>query len=209
MSEMKLIMERWEKYIVEEDPPTPDAAEQGNILTKGIKNVSSFIATKWGQMDDYLKDDYCKKKFPELLSGQGGDIETFGDLVALLKCTVEYQNKKEVLSVLVNLLPGVASAKDIFDKSQDVAGFILAMYQVEDSARPQGNLGKLDMDDHVAAILDNKVENLFVKDLITVIQQYQSIDDPIPENWDVTDALKAFLQKKYNTRTVTGYETEG
>jgi len=209
VSEMKMIMERWEKYIVEEDPPTPDAAEQGNILTKGIKNASSFIATKWGQMNDYLKDDYCKKKFPELLSGQGGDIETFGDLVALLKCTVEYQDRKEVLNVLVNLLPGVASAKDVFEKSQDVAGFILAMYQVEDSARPEGNLGKLDMDDHVAAILDDKVENLFVKDLITVIQRDESLDADIPENWDVTDALKAFLQKKYSTRTVTGYENEG
>ena len=205
MSDMKLIMESWRGYLNEEDPPAP---EQGNIVTRGIKKIGSFIARKWDAMDDYLKDDYCTKKFPELLRGQG-DIETYGDLVALLKCTLEYENKKKALGLIASVVPGVAAAKEVFDQSHEVAGFILAVYQVDDDSRPSGNLGKLDMDDDVAAILDDKVENLFVKDLIAIVQQEGNFDTPIPDNWEVTDALKAFLKKNYDQRTVTGFEDEG
>ena len=204
---MKLIMENWRTFLKEEETP-PEPTGLGQKVATGIKNIGSFISRKWQSMDDAVQDDYCTKKFPELLSGQG-DIETFGDLVALLKCTVEYSGRKKVLSIIANFVPGVASAREAFEASQNVAGFILKMYQVDDNERPAGNLGKLDMDDDVATILDNKVENLFVKDLIKVIQDGNSLDSPIPDNWDVTDALKAYLAREYEQRTITGYEQEG
>jgi hypothetical protein len=203
-------MENWRAYVNEQEGEVEAPAEGGlgRKVATGIKKVGSFISKKWQSMDDDLKNDYCTKKFPEFLTGQG-DIETFGDLVALLKCTVEYTNKKKALSILANLIPAVASAREVFEQSQGVAGFILKMYQVEDDQRPQGNLGKLDMDDEIATILDDKVENMFVKDLINVIQQTENLDAPIADNWSVTDALKKYLEDEYEKRTITGYDGEG
>ncbi len=201
---MKLILENWRGYLREEEEPP----RQPGRLAKSLGDIGTFISKNWDQMDDALRKDYCEKKFPEA-TGEEGDIQTFGQLVALLNCTVEYSNRKKVLTRLTNYIPTIAAARAIFNASSTVNDFILKMYQVPDNERPVGNLGKLDMDDAVAAIVDDKIEALFVKDLINLINTEENLTDPIPDNWDITDALKLFLAQKYDARTITGYGEEG
>ena len=122
MSEMKMIMENWGKFIINEQEQTI-----GQKAVAGLSKVSSVIATGFGKMDNYLQKDYCEKKFPLHLKGQG-DIQTWGDLSALLKCGIEYKDKKKVLSTLASFIPGVSAAMEVIQQSSDISQFILDMY---------------------------------------------------------------------------------
>lgn len=196
---MKRLLENWRGYL-EEESQREGLGDLGNKL-------GGFIAKKWGDMDDALKKDHCEKKFPELLNNQG-DIETFGELHALLLCTLQYKNRTKVLGILADFVPGVAAAKSTFEKSQEISDFVLGAYQFPDDDRPEGNLGKLDMDDEVSAIISDKVEKMFVKWLIDTIARGENLDREIPDDWDVTDQLRDYLAVKNNGRTVTGYDEE-
>ena len=200
MSDMKEIMENWDKFVISEQEEQEKTI--GQKAATGLGKVSSLIAKGLGKMDDYLQKDYCEKKFPLHLKGQG-DIQTWGDLVALMRCGIEYSNRKEALKVLSSFVPGVAAGLDALQKSNDMSQFIMSMYQVDDGERPEGNLGKLDMDDEVAAIIDDKVEKEFLKFLVKELTDTKNLEHDIDPNWDVTTALQAHLTTKYNDRTVT------
>lgn len=200
MSEMKMIMENWDKFIINEQEQTI-----GQKAASGLGKVSSAIATGFGKMDNYLQKDYCEKKFPLHLKGQG-DIQTWGDLSALLKCGIEYKDKKKVLSTLASFIPGVSAAMEVIKQSSDISEFILDMYQIEDDERPEGNLGKLDMDDEVADIIDDRIEKVFLQFLVKDLTATKNLEQDIDPNWDITTALKAYLEKEKNSRTITGFE---
>ena len=96
----------------EEEPQSwPKAAS-------GLGKISSVIAKGFNKMDDYVRQDYCEK-ISTPLKGQDGNIQTWGDLHALLKCGSEYKNRKEVLSTLT-FVPGVSAALDIIQKSGEI-----------------------------------------------------------------------------------------
>lgn len=197
--DMKLIMERWDKFVVEE--------AIGDKIKQGLANASSTIAAGFGKMDDFMQQDYCEKKYPAELKGKE-DIETWGDLLALLKCGVEYKGRKEVLNILASFVPGVSAAKDALEKANDISTAILRMYQVDDDARPSGNMGKLDMDDNVSQMIDDKIEKQFIIDLIKLIQNQGNLEQQIPDNWNITAALQTFLTDKNKGRTVTGFDAD-
>jgi hypothetical protein len=197
---MKMIMENWGKFIINEQEQTI-----GQKAVAGLSKVSSVIATGFGKMDNYLQKDYCEKKFPLHLKGQG-DIQTWGDLSALLKCGIEYKDKKKVLSTLASFIPGVSAAMEVIQQSSDISQFILDMYQIEDDERPEGNLGKLDMDDDVADIIDDRIEKAFLQFLVKDLTATKNLEQDIDPNWDITTALKTHLEKEKNSRTITGFE---
>ena len=66
----------------------------------------------------------------------------------------------------------------------------------DDEDRPQGAIGKLDMDDDVADIIDDKIEAAFIKFLIAEISDTKNLEQDIDANWDITKALKGFYQEK-------------
>lgn len=209
MSEMKMIMEGWDRYLSEASiekkqtpAPQPEAQSFGQKASAALGQVSSAIATKFGEMDAYMQKDYCEKKFPLHLKGQG-DIQTWGDLVALMRCGIEYSDRKKVLGAIAGWLPGIGTALTAIQNSSDMSQFIMQAYQVSDDERPEGNLGKLDMDDEVAAIIDNKVEKAFLKFLVKELTDTKNLEQDIDPSWDVTSALQAHLSTKYNDRTVT------
>ena len=210
LNEQSLLSEvNWEKEASKLSGEQGEAGEGALGRAKQVSGkVGEFVAKQFGKMDDKAKDLYCTKRFPESLAGQK-DIKTYGDLVALLKCTIEYEKGKKVLNYLAGFIPSIGLAQKIFNQSKSVNDFLLKMYQLPDEERPEGNLGKLDMDDKVAAIIDNEIENLFLKDLIQMIQQDVNLDDDIPEDWQITHALKKFLEDKYAGRAVTGFEKKG
>tara|TARA_R110002020_G_scaffold191758_3_gene391703 strand:- start:7 stop:630 length:624 start_codon:yes stop_codon:yes gene_type:complete len=205
MSEMKLIMENWRQALSEQDPPSPQTV--GQKAAGGLKKVSALIAKGFGKMDDYMQQDYCEKKFPLHLKGQG-DIDTWGDLLALLKCGIEYKDKTKFLKTVASFVPGISAGLTALEQSNNISQFVLAMYQMDDDQRPQGNLGKLDMDDDVSDIIDNKVERAYIEFLIKKIDSGQlgGLEEPINPQWDITTDLQQFLHSEKNNRTITGFE---
>ena len=217
LNEQSLLSERnWEKEAAKLSGEAGAGDEKegryfSSVAAKkqALGKVGEFVATQFGKMDAKAKDLYCTKKFPEELAGQK-DIKTYGDLVALLRCTIEYEKGKKVLNYLIGFIPEIGLAQKIFNQSKSVNDFLLKMYQLPDEERPAGNLGKLDMDDKVAAIIDNEIEKLFLKNLIQMLQQADNLDDDIPEDWQITHALKKFLEDREGGggRTITGFEKE-
>ena len=210
-------MENWRSYLendtIKEAPDRRTRLARAAQVAKqktaqGVSGLRSLFGQAFDKADDKLKDDYCTKTVPATFQAQGGDIKTFGELHALLNCTLKYKNRKKVLGMLTDLIPGVSAAKGIFDKSDEVSEFVLAMYQVPDGQRPQGNLGKLDMDDPISNIISDKVETAFVRWLIQTLQDEGNLDKDIPDDWDVTDQLRDYLKKEKEGRTITGYEDE-
>jgi|19_taG_2_1085344.scaffolds.fasta_scaffold26815_3 hypothetical protein len=202
MSEMKLIMEGWREFLQEQNPPNPPAPPQ-SMRDKAIGmlgNVRNKLAKGFDKMDATLQQDYCEKKFPELLSRQG-DLETWGDLLATLNCGIQYKNRKAFFDVLTGEIPGLSSAKKIFARANSSADFILKMYQVDDEERPGGNISKLDMDDHVARMLDGDVEKEFIKFIIAAIGK-KAPGEPIDPDWDITAELEEYLRDNNKGRTV-------
>lgn len=212
MKDMELIMENWRKYLQEQPiPPEPEPAPEPEPTTTRqkaaglLKRVRNTLAKGFDKIDATLQDDYCTKKFPELLSAQG-DIQTWGDLLATLKCGIEYKDRKKFLNILTNQIPGLNAAKEVFASANSSADFILKMYQVDDEGRPAGNMSKLDMDDHVAKMLDKDVEKEFIKHLIIIIGA-RNVDDNIPAEWDITKEIEEYLRKYNFGRTVDVPET--
>ena len=95
---------------------------------------------------------------------------------------------------------------DIIQKSGEISDLIIGAYQMDDEDRPQGAIGKLDMDDDVADIIDDKIEAAFIKFLIAEISDTKNLEQDIDANWDITKALKGFLSREKNSRTITGFE---
>ena len=197
---MKLIMESWRTFLREQEDPPPEPQSIRQRAIGGLKSIRDKLAKGFDKIDGHLQQDYCEKKFPQLLSAQG-DIETWGDLLATLNCGIQYKNRKAFFDVLTNQIPGINAAKEVFSQASDSADFILKMYQVDDDDRPDGNLSKLDMDDYVTKMLDAKVETAFIKSLIVSIGQKKP-DDRIDPDWDITQEVEKYLRDNNSGRTV-------
>ena len=89
MSEMKLIMEGWRTFVQEQDTPEPPQSI-GQKATSMLGGIRDKLAKGFNKIDATLQQDYCEKKFPELLSAQG-DLETWGDLLATLNCGIQIE----------------------------------------------------------------------------------------------------------------------
>ena len=200
MSEMKLIMEGWRGFLQEQGEPPDPPQSIGQKAIGALGNIRNKLAKGFDKLDGALQQDYCEKKFPELVSAQG-DIKTWGDLLATLNCGIQYKNRKAFFDVLTNEIPGLSAAKTVFAKASDSADFILKMYQVDDDARPDGNLSKLDMDDHVAKMLDEDVEKEFIKFLITSIGK-KAPGERIDPDWDITSEIQDYLWNNNSGRTI-------
>ena len=94
----------------------------------------------------------------------------------------------------------------VIQKSSEISDLIIGAYQMDDESRPEGAIGKLDMDDEVADIIDDKIEKAFIQFLIQEISDTKNLEQDIDANWNVTSALKAFLAREKNNRTITGFE---
>jgi hypothetical protein len=202
---MKLTMERWRNYLLEvelreKEPAAPQPQSAGQKAASMLGRVRGMITKGFDKMDTTLQKDYCINKFPELLHAQG-DLETWGDLLATLKCGIGYKDKKAFLDILTSQVPGLNAVKSIFANANSQADFILKMYQVDDDARPSGNISKLDMDDYVSKMLDKGIEREFIEHLIKAIGA-RALDDKIPDDWDITKELEEYLRQKNSGRTI-------
>ena len=154
-------------------------------------------------LNEGIIDDIFGKKVKSL-----ADVVTVGDFRKLVKYAQSSKSaelgkeaaaewaKSSLMDEFLGKIPGAATAKN--------AGDILkAMYNLPDESRTGTALDNLDIDDDVAKIVDDPIENAFLKALFDEIETKP--DDAPMRNLNVTKGLANFLEKKFNNRTVKGF----
>jgi len=136
------------------------------------------------------------------------ELNTYGDLKKVIKAITRKQKlgaiigtgKDQLIGTAVDLIgkvvPGVAAAKTTFD-------FVRAAFSKPDTKKTDTWLDKIDVDDEFSAIVDDTVENGFLKIISQTIDS-ESDDTPLESDFNMNQKLVNYLKDKYEGRTVTG-----
>ena len=136
-----------------------------------------------------------------VLNEQETKMNTVGDLKRALLAAIQAKRKdigkaelkKSAAGVLLSLVPGGVAAKKIYDVIRNV-------YTLPDDKRSNTALDHLNVDDQMSAVLDNRVENQFIKDYL---KQFEKVSDDVKlGNLDMTQMLSDFIRKKYKNTKV-------
>jgi len=106
------------------------------------------------------------------------------------------QGKSFVLDQILGLIPGASNAKTTFD-------FLRAAFEKPDTKKTQTWLDKLDIDDEMSSIIDDTVENGFLKIMASTIEA-ESDTKPLESDFNMNAKMVDYLKSKYSGRTVTG-----
>tara|TARA_R110001583_G_C5503373_1_gene395972 strand:+ start:74 stop:733 length:660 start_codon:yes stop_codon:yes gene_type:complete len=130
-------------------------------------------------------------------------IETYEDLRTVIGGIIKQKQQGEMSSTLVDTalseIPGFDTATTLFDLLKAAGD----RPDEEVDTQTGSVIDKLDVDDQLATIVDDKIEDNF----LTYIQKkIESEDGPIPGDWNINNELKQYLASKFGGRTVTGDE---
>jgi hypothetical protein len=128
------------------------------------------------------------------------ELKTYGDLKKAIKIIQLKQKGEKIGSVAVDTIlgaiPGAGAAKTTFD-------FISAAFKKPDTKKTKSWLDKLDVDDEMLAIVDDTVENGFLK-FQSKIFDSEPNDKPLEDDFNMNQKMVNYLKDKYKNRTVTG-----
>ena len=151
---------------------------------------------------EYIRE--ILKEAPETSS-----IETVGDLKKLIKYAQSAKRaelgkeaakdwaKDSFFDETLGKIPGVAAAKN-------AAEALKAMYSLPDESRTGTALDYLDVDDDVSAIVDDPIENAFLKSLAKSLES--KADDKPLSDLSVTKLLNKYIEREFNSRKLVGFE---
>ena len=140
-----------------------------------------------------------------LIEAPGDDIQTVGDLKALIDAAISKKRETKgkaagkdlAKGILADLLPGGGTIAGAF-------GAFKAMYSMPDDKRTGTALDYLDVDDEVSAIVDDNVENKFLK---AVVDSIENVDDNMRlKDFNMTKKLAKYIKQNFNARTVVGFD---
>jgi hypothetical protein len=131
-------------------------------------------------------------------------METYGDLKKVISSIKSKQRGEKIFSQgkafaldqVLGLIPGASNAKTTFD-------FLRAAFEKPDTRKTQTWLDKLDIDDEMSAIIDDTVENGFLKIMANTIEA-ESDTKPLESDFNMNAKMVDYLKDKYEGRTVTG-----
>ena len=131
--------------------------------------------------------------------------ETVGDLRALIDDAMSTKRadqgkeagKDLAKGILADLLPGGGTISGAFDAFK-------TMYSMPDDKRTGTALDYLDVDDEVSAIVDDNVENKFLK---AVVDNIKDVDDSMRlADFNMTKKLAKYIKQNFDSRTITGFD---
>ena len=132
--------------------------------------------------------------------------ETVGDLRALIDDALSTKRAEQgkgagkdlAKSILMDLMPpGVNTITSMF-------GAFKAMYSMPDDKRTGTAMDYLDVDDEVSAIVDDNVENKFLKAVVDAIKDVD--DNTRLADFNMTKKLAKYIEQNFDSRTVTGFD---
>ena len=179
MSEMKLIMENWRRYTLQEAPYGDALA--GAEIEDTMKQAADAAAVAQAQ-------------------GEAIELQTVGDLkkiVAQAKHAKKVGNMKDAsLAAMKGLAFGrLGAIKDLGDLAK-------ASYHLPDDKQYGPGLRSLNVDDEVSAIVDDQLENAFLKTLDQELSSGTIPNETPLAKLDMTQMLSNFIAKTHDKRTV-------
>ena len=127
-------------------------------------------------------------------------METYGDLKNLINVIKAQKKDSKIKGVaidtIIGSIPGAGYVKSAFD-------FYKAAIKTPDDKRPDSWLSRLDVDDEMSAIVDDNVENGFLKSATKTFEK-QPDDKKLNPDFDMNQEMIKYLDSKYSGRTLTG-----
>ena len=127
-------------------------------------------------------------------------METHGDLKRTINNVLAKKKAERVgkaaVGAVISAIPGLGTAKDVF-------GVGKALFNKPDGKKTNTWLDKLDVDDEASAIVDDTVEDTFIKDKLSQLTA-EPDEKPLDSNFSMNKELIQFLKSKYKGRTLFG-----
>jgi hypothetical protein len=131
-------------------------------------------------------------------------METYGDLKKVIRNIklkqkgekIVSQGKSFALDQVLGLIPGASNAKTTIE-------FLRAAFEKPDTKKTQTWLDKLDIDDEMSAIIDDTVENGFLKIMASTIESEPDTKQ-LESDFNMNAKMVNYLKSEYSGRTVTG-----
>ena len=135
------------------------------------------------------------------LKEQEGELKTVGDLRRAVTGAVKAKRtgvgkdaiKDVAVSVILDTIPGAGTAKSLWDIAK-------SMYKMPDDKKTNTGLDFLNVDDEISAIVDDNVENAFLKALDGELKEYP--DETTLEQMNVTKMLTKYIANEFDNRIV-------
>jgi len=131
------------------------------------------------------------------------DLQTIGDLKKLIAQAKRLKNTEAMKGKLGSLLKSVLTAG-----AADLISIARSTYHLPDDVKLSKGLSWMNVDDQVSAIVDDNLENDFLKTLEAELQSGRLPDDTPLGNLDMTKLLANFIQHKHDKRTVVTPEVK-
>lgn len=129
-------------------------------------------------------------------------IQTHGELRKIIRnyraAKAGLEAGKKAIELAVEQTPFINNIYSIWNATKNAKEMITSLYGLDDSFVSQTGLDKLNVDDDVSKIVDDKIENAFINDFLESFKDKDDAD-PIP---DINDELQKFLAKKFNEKQV-------
>jgi hypothetical protein len=128
------------------------------------------------------------------------DIKTYGQLRQAIKDIIKKQKLQKVGDVSVDTIIG---ALPILGSIKSGLDFVNAFVKAPDTQKTKTWLDKLQVDDEMSAIVDDTVENGFIK-LMTASIEKEPDDKPLEPDFNMNAKMVNYLKDTYKGRTIAG-----
>ena len=219
---MKLLLENWRKYLNEQDispvtkKPYPAGVkpEQYEEYDDWASN-KTFDPTATSASGGRQKKAVANKKAAAAQAGDVAQLKTVGDLRKVIAVATRLKKtqagKEAVKGTAMDLalgalgeIPGFSLGAAGVGAVKDMAGLVKSVYQLPDDKETNTALDALNVDDEISAMLDNKVENMFLNWLSKAMAE-ESDEKPLAA-LNMDKLLQKFLMQKFDQRTITSPE---
>jgi len=129
-------------------------------------------------------------------------MQTIGDLRNAVRGAIQAKRigagkhavKDMAVGMLLDAVPGAGTAKSLWDVAK-------SMYSLPDDKKTNTSLDFLNVDDEISAIVDDTIENAFMKVLDGELKKYP--DDTSLEKVNVTTMLTKYIAREFQNRVVS------
>ena len=176
---MKLIMESWRRYTLQEAPYRDALA--GAEIEDTMKQAADAAAVAQAQ-------------------GETIELQTVGDLRKIVAKATHAKKVGNMKDASVAALKGLAFGR--LGAIKDLGDLAKAAYSLPDDKQYGRGLGILNVDDEISAIVDDQLENSFLKTLDSELSSGDIPDETPLAKLDMTQMLSNFIAKTHKKRTV-------
>jgi hypothetical protein len=201
----------------EEEPKKEESIQMSEISRDVLKAKLKANDLETKALKDKKKelqalpiDDSVIREDEEEIEGRGwGDLQTYGDLQTRIKNIKKDKRNTAIKQGAIGaakkglaLAPGIGTAAEWIFTAKDGLDFLKkAMSQDDATSKDGGFIGQLDVDDDIQDIVDDTVEDNFLKDIEKFIMS-QASSKELGDDFSMNRELQIWLDKNHNDRGV-------